>query len=559
MVFLLNKEEHFQKVHQIILQHKYAISLVLVNLITNYLFILKFKFYSDDWSAIVHSFVAPVTYSDLLRYPDRPIYYVILKFQEHVFQDTAIFYHIFGFITTSIILILIYYIAKKIFLDFGYPAEIYPFLAALIYCVMFNKDEMYPWALVALGFYSIVYLVSFYAYINKEKDHYLTYSLIAYTLGIFTYESGIAIPVVFFAYDILLKEDYKKSFLFAIPLLINLIVRKTAWFGYGITGYERGFGEWGVQSIFHNVFDFVSASLFIIIRQILYALHGLQALGYMLIIIAIVNLAILFVLYKQIDLKNISRCRNGSLVILFVIITLGFSFPFILRGGLLSGSLPTRSFEFIDIGIAFLLVFLVANISKPRLMKVLVLVFIGICIFLCQGLYMNWVISGDIQNDVYHYIEDHAGEIQSFDYVYFNTTSYVVNRPNAIDESIFYPVAKIYYLYIRHDTQALEQRIQMQTQRTNDLKTINEYDRYYNAKGLDNYALASMLAVKTEKFNDDDYSDYLIYGKSSNVPVEVTRDYIIIQSIPGAENITINRSRIYEIDYDMVYPNRNSA
>jgi hypothetical protein len=554
MEILLDKIEQLKKVYQLIIQNKYIIVLILVNFITNYLFILQYKFYSDDWSTIVNPFVAPNSYSYLFLNPDRPIYFVIFKVQALIFQDFALIYHILGFITTSIILILIYKIAKKLFSDFNYSAEIYPFLAALIYCILFNKDEMYPWALVALGFYSIMYMVSFYTYINKKKDHYLGYSLITYTLGLFTYESGIALPVIFLSYDILLKKDYKKSFLFAIPLVFNLMVRKTSWFGYGTTVSSKSFGDWGFQNILHNVFDFISASIFMIFRQIFYALQGLQTLGSLIIIITILNLIILYILYKLIDFNNIPRYGNIYFGFLLVIITAAFAFPFILRGGLLSGSLPTRSFEFIDIGIAFILTFIVAYISKPHLMKILVLIFIGTSIFLCQGLYMNWVVAGDIQEDVYHFIGEHSNEIKSYDYIYFNTTSYVLNRPNAIDESVFYPVAKIYFQYIRNDPQALEQRITAQKQKFSGSTIDNEYDRYFNAKGLDNYALISMLSIKTDTFN----SNNLIYGKNNNVPLEVTNEYMIFQSpYPGGQNTTIKKSQVYEINYDKVYPINN--
>jgi hypothetical protein len=551
----LDPNEQIKKFRQWIIQSKYIIVLILVNFITNYLFIFQYKFYSDDWSVVVNPDFTRFSYFHYILNTERPIYDVIYKFQRELLGDYTLVYHILGLISTTILLILIYKIAKKIFADFNYTADIYPFLGALIFCVLFNKDEIYPFALLAFNFPFIIYMVSFYAYINKERDHYLVYSLIAYTLGLFTYESGIALPAIFLSYDILLKKDYKKSFLFAIPLIFNLLVRKTIWFGYGNFTSGQGFGQWGVQSILQNTFDFMSVSIFMVFRQILYALHGLQELNVLIIGIIIVNFAILYVLYKLIDFNKIPRSGNIYLGLLLVIITAVFAFPFILRGGLLSGSLPTRSFEFIDIGIAFLLVFIVAYLSKPQILKILLLIFIGTCIFLCQGLCMNWVISGNIQDDVYQYIGEHSDEIQTYDYVYFNTSSYIINQPNAIDESVFYPIAKIYYQYIRHDPQALEQRIKAQQQKSSGLTVNNEYDRYFNAKGLDNYALASMLSVKTEKFDDKNYTNYLIYGKTTNVPLEVTNNYIVFQQpFPGGQNITVEKSRVYEINYDKVYP-----
>ena len=160
---------------------------------------------------------------------------------------------------------------------------------------------------------------------------------------------------------------------------------------------------------------------------------------------------------------------------------------------------------------------------------------------------------------MYHFIGEHSDEITSYDYVYFNTTSYVINQPNSIDESAFYPVARIYFKYIRNNPQALEQRIISQKQKLSDPTSNNEYDRYFNAKSLDNYALASMLSIKIDKFNGKNYTDYLIYGKTTNVPLEVTNEYITYQQpFPGGQNFTVKKSRIYEINYDKVYAINNS-
>lgn len=555
MVFFPAQRDISNSIHQTVIQHKYTVMLIITNFITNYLFLFQYKFYSDDWYLIVNPFGAQQSYGYILGIADRPIYFSVLKFQAQVFQDVALLYHIAGFISTSVIIILIYLIAKKLVADFGYQSEIFPFLVALLYCVLFNKDEMYPWALVALGVYSILYMVSFYTYIHKEKKYYFGYSLITYTLALFTYESGIVLPVIFFFYDLLLKNDFKRSFVFAIPLTFNLLVRKTDWFGFGHTLSSNGFGQWGVQSIISNFFDFLSASLFIVIRQVVFALHGLQSMDYLIIALILVNLTFLSALYKIIDSASLPRRGDLSFAFFLLIVTAAFSFPYILRGGLLSGSLPTRSFEFIDIGIAFLLVFTITYIAKPPVAKIIVLLLVGIGIFLCQGLFMNWVVSGNIQDDVYKYIGKNADEISTYDYVYFNTTSYVQKKPNTFDESVFYPIAKLYYQYIRHDPRALEQRIIVQQQKLSGSTLSNEYDRYFNAKCLDHYVLAGMLSLKIDKFDKENFSQYLIYGNTNNVPVSVTNKSMIIQQpYPDGENITVERSRIFEINYRAVYP-----
>lgn len=550
--------DYLQKMHRILVRNSPVVLLVILNFITNYLFLFQYKFYSDDWNIIITPWTAPFGY--YLLSPERQIYYLIFKIQVAILHDTALWYHILGFISTSIILVLIYKIAQKLFTDFHYTSDIYPLLSAVIYCILFNKDELYPWAFMALGFYSIIYLIAFYTYINKEKEHYLGYSLIAYTIGIFTYESAMTLPLLFFSYDILLNKDYKKSFLFVIPLAINLIIRKTSWFGFGSTVYVRSFGEWGLQSILKNVIDFITASAFMSLRQIVYAFQGFQSLwGLQIVLLLLIDGLLLYLLYRQFEEKGISKkiCRGSlRMAILSIIIVATFALPYIIRGGLLSGSLPTRSFEFIDIGIAFILAMVVLGISmNSRYKKILILAGIGICIILCQGLYANWVVSGEIQNNVYNYIGNHASEIESHDYVYFNTSSFIQNKPNVIDESLFYPIAKIYFVYIRHDPQAFEARVESQQQKMAGTFSSNEYDRYYNAKGLDNYALLAMLSVKVgSKFNSDNYGN-LIYGKNNNVPIQINASTITFQQpYPGGSNMTINRSSVFEIRYEDVFP-----
>lgn len=555
----LNPVSLLNRGRQQVIRYKYVIALILVNFVTNYLFILQYKFYSDDWSVIVHPITYPWTesYSYLLMTPGRPIYWMIFKFQAQIFQNYALLHHITGFITTSVVLILIYAIVKKIFSDFNYNSEIFPFLTAILYCILFNKDEMYPWAVMAFAGYSLLYLISFYTYIHKERPRYLGYSLIAYTLGLFTYESGVALPLIFLAYDFLLKKDYRKSFLFAIPLAFNIVVRKTSWFGYGMGSdiWGNSTGIPGVQSIISNTFDFLSASVFLIIRQILYALQGVQNMGTLILFVLLIDSAILYILYKMLEVPDMPEKGNRYLGLLAVTIAIVFAAPYIMRGGLLSGALPTRSFEFVDIGIALLLTLVILlSFSNPRYQKILILIMIGTGMLICQGLYMNWVVSGDIQDATYRFIEEHSADIQTYDYIYLNTPSFVRNRPNAIDESVFYPVAKLYFLYIRNDIRALETRMDAQNQKMSGSVMDNEYDRYFNAKCLDNYALIAMISAETGNRSSTWSEQTVIYGKKTNVPLEINKNTLTFQQpYPGGENRTVNRSSVFEINYEKVF------
>jgi hypothetical protein len=443
---------------------------------------------------------------------------MIYKFQGQILQNYVLLYHIIGFITSSVVLILVYLIVRKLFSDFDCSSELYPFLIAAVYCVLFNKDEIYPWAVFAFASYSLFYLVSFYTYINKEKKHYLWYSLVAYTLGLFTYESGIALPLIFLSYDVLRKKDYKLSFLFGVPLIFNLLVRLTSWFGIGSKEYTT----WGNDvsnliswDILHNIIDFVSVSVFTIFRQILYAINGFEAIGLIIIGVISLDVVLLYILFKFNIPKQLPQIRNFPLIVISIIIIAAFAAPFIIRGNLLSGGLPTRSFEFIDIGFAMLVVLAIGYFSTMKVRQILIMVLIGASILLCQGLCMNWVVSGNIQNDIYNYIGQHSVEINGYDYVYFNTTSFILGKPNAIDESIFYPIARLY------NPQIINQRL---------IANDSEYDRYYNAKCLDNYALLAMLTMEVNpKYN---YQN-LIYGNTTVIPAY--------------------KSQIFEINYSGVY------
>jgi hypothetical protein len=424
-------------------------------------------------------------------------------------------------------------------------------LAALMYCVLFNKDEFYPWALFCFGFSFIVYLISFYTYLYKNRNGYLAISLITYAIGLFTYEIGVALPVIFFFYDFLLKKDFKKSFFYAIPLAFCLIVRKTQWFGYGHVFGDHGFGNWGITSLISHSVEFLGVSGFMIFRQILYAIKGWETIGILLIVIIVIIVMFLYLLSRKMEIPNTPRKYNYTLGLFILVVIAAFIFPYILQGGVLSGGVATRSFIFIDIGIALFLTSLVILLSRFSYIKIIILILIGLSMLLCQGLYMNWVVSGTIQEDVYTYIDNHTDQISEYDLIYFNTTSFVRNKPNAIDETVLYPIAEFFFKVAGRDSAALEQRRTAQQGKLDGSVLIREYDRYYNAKCLDEYALADMLYKKVDNFN----RTKLVYGKMSvNIPLEVTSGFLVYETSYTDDKIkTVNMSQVLDINYGTIY------
>jgi len=525
---------------QAIRTRKDLIILILLNFITNYLFIFQYGFYSDDWSLIVYSDFITSSYRYLLLDSQRPIDQVLFKFMAEVIPHQPIWFHLIGFITTSLMLLLVYEIAKKIFHEFGCNGLVYPFVTAVIYCVLFNKDQIYPWAILSNGFGYLTYLLSFYFFLHRKQQWYLIFSLSAYTLGLFTYEIGFALPILFLAYEYLADKKEKAAFIFAVPLTGYLLIKMTRWFGYGHVIFDRGIGNWEIHALLSHSLHIIEAIFYIPLKQLVYATIGLQQLPLWIVGgLIVMNLAVVHFILNRIAPFSSTPWFSPKYLLFTIITTASFTLPYVLRG-----AIETRGFVFIDIGLALLIVPALLRLPDRSGLHIGLTIIIVASIIICQGLYVNWVMAGNIQRDIDRYIGNNAEKIEQFDYVYLNTTSFAMHRPYKVERDILGPLKDLYYRGLWQDPFKEGDKVQG---RISPLSCWNcTYSPYYNVPGLDTWALSSMMRGNL----GIPHVPLLLYGQDSVQPVGITDVTITYENISsGGPAITVEKSRIFEIQY----------
>ncbi|PKL60144.1 MAG: hypothetical protein CVV33_04190, partial [Methanomicrobiales archaeon HGW-Methanomicrobiales-4] len=273
--------------------------LILANFIANFLFIWKYSLYSDDWSAIAISSDTSTSYLTLLLDAQRPLLYVTDKFVSSL-QLNVISLQVCGFLLSSLLLVLLYLIVRKITIDCDYTSRYIPFLICLLYVVLFNKDEIYPWLIVStcnmVGY--LLYAISILGYLYRERKPFLIISLIAFFLGLLTYEIGLALPVFFVVLEFLDRKRIRESLLYLIPLALILLIRSTEWFGYGSVRLVReATGMDPLLFLLHTVL-FLFTSVLIISNQIQFSIVGWNQMSYLVmatvILVDLVLIALVF-------------------------------------------------------------------------------------------------------------------------------------------------------------------------------------------------------------------------------------------------------------------------
>jgi hypothetical protein len=527
-----------------IVAYKKEIVLVLLNFITHYLFIFQYKFYSDDWMQIVYSYSSSYSYFHLLLDSQRPISWVLFKFIAEVIPHQPLWYHLFGFGTTSLMLLLIYEIAKIICIDFGWNGPEYPFITAVVYCVLFNKDELYPWAILCLGISYLTYLFSFYCFLRRDQPGYLLISMITYALGLFTYEIGFALPLIYLAYDFLKGRRVWTGLMYGIPLTGYLLVRITHWFGYSyVFFYDQGIGNWDIHALLSHSVHIVWAVFYIPLKQMIFAMIGLQQLplsivgGLLMIDVVVVYL----ILNRGVNISNTSRISPKYLLFSLITIT-SFALPYVLLG-----FIESRGFIFIDIGLALLIVPALLRLPDRSGLHIGLTVVIALSIIICQGLYVNWVMAGNIQSDVDRYIHENAEEIEQYNYVYFNTTSFALHKPYKVEGSILVQLKDLYHRTFGQKEIKQEDRL---LQGISSSSCWNcTYAPYYNAPGIYPWDLSSILRGNMGASN----VPLLLYGDDSLHPVGISEVTITYEDKrKGGPAITVEKSRVFEIHYCQV-------
>lgn len=522
----------------------YLLVLFITNIISNYLFINYLKFFSDDWSHQV--FVRAINWAAHLT-SERPLMYILLEVQGYIFQENYLLYHLTSLIMTTTFLFILFYVMKRIANDFNILNEGFPFLVTLIFCILFNKDEIYAWPTTSLAnnFAYLVFLCSLFFFLNQKKRIYLIYSLCFFTIGLFTYEVGIALPAFFILYSIISGRNWKQALTFFIPIFFYIFMRVTHIFGFGTDGVNRGIGTYNAGIII-NILLFPFAYLAKTTLMILHSIIGwMQMNTVQFLIIICINLLLITLLIWIFNKKEnffIPNEKIKTLLVVSLLIIFTFAAPHIIRG---SFALADRHNCLIDIGISmaigtlFFYKFKCGSLKKPILAT-----FIASCLIFNQGLFYNWVICGDIQDDIYRSLYENKDELKKYDYFIFNSSSFTNHIPNTIDGRNHPIVSE---LETRIPSTLLKRWIMQNFESSDDIG----YYQYYNARALETWSLRAMIDYLVPKENKT-----IFYTNFSEMPYYIdskNKSFISYVNRESGMKYLVKKDDVFEINHTFVY------
>jgi hypothetical protein len=506
-------------------KYKDYLALIFLNIFTNYLFIGYFKFVSDDWPQLVYSDIAIYPLSHLFLESQRTGQFVLTKIFFDTLGESAFGYHLVNLITTTVLLILVYLILKELLkILFLNPTRL-AFMGAVFFCILFNKDELYSWA--ALFYDNIafaLYLASFYLFIQSAKRWYYFYvSWLLFAIAIFIYEIGVLLPVAYIFYALIEQKNCRNVSFFIIPPIAYMLIRLTNWFGYGwmyINRYQNYFSLNFLSTFIDTCIHNVIASIGITTINLFYAVLGLLKLNVIfLCILLILDLIVagIIVSYFICPLTNsVSKNyeRKFIQIILFCLIGLAFSYITISAHGIVR----PRYLLFIDFFVILLLIILINPLIKTQKHAVILIAIITMCLLINQGLYTNWVISGEIQDSVNKAIFSHASDISKGDYFFVNSSDLFRNNPNYV-----FNIGSKFSLIVNQNSNQV-------------------YYPYLNAEGLAGWSVGAMM--RGAQINQT--STTLIYGDEGNVFVSSENGKITYKNSITGNYYTIKQSEYYE-------------
>jgi hypothetical protein len=518
--------------------YKYILGLFFLNFFTHYLFIFHYSFVSDDWSEIVYPIFSQYTVTNLILESQRPLLYVTGKVIVPIFGSYVLAYQILTLITTTLIIILVFLIAKSLFKHVFQDPRSNAFLVATFFCVIFNIDQLYAWgSMFAVNIAFVLYLSSFYFYINaNQKQHYLFLSIFTFLIALFFYELGIFLPLICLFYDLIFNRDWKKSLLYVLPLGIYGIIRVTHWFGFGWVYmnrdqifYSSQFLHEFSQNFLHNIVQEIALTGF----NIFYGISGLLNLNDVVLFILIVfdGLCIFFII-KYLVIPGFSReCEQYNLKNAVKLLFIGIV-GIILTHTVISlhGLADTRHLIFIDFFIFLIIVAFVGPVLAKKSATTPLFCIIVACVLISQGLSVNWIIAGDICSSVNQSIFENSKNISQYNYVFVNGTDLLKATPYAGPKYNF---------------------------------QNGQYNLYLNSPCLPDYSIISMLSRGGTNIT----GVHLIYGNtldgnSTNVILVSNNGSIIFYDVTTKTYHSINRTEYFEFNstnlLDHYYVNERS-
>jgi len=414
---------------------EYYVSLILLNFVTNYIFLSYYGFVSDDWSTM-----SPVNeYSDipalqLFFEPQRPFTYLIFKSLPLIFGNNQVLFFLLSFVLSSVLLIMVFLVVHSLLNQIKKCPPSYSYLVSVLYCILYNKGELYAFgSTMPNTVASVLYFVSFYYFINSEKKPYYVYiSLVCFTLALFTYELGIFFPVLYLIYVFSYKKPVKNVLMFIAPVVFFAIIRITNWFGFGLVLSKASvisLSELTSSSSTSQIVSYFTDNLIVqipfFLKSITFGNVGLKGLPFTTLVLLllldwIIAVLVVWILIKDLPEEKFDIPFQRKIPLILMGIT-GIFVPFVLVS--LHGLMATRYMGFIDIFACFIGILVVMKyLKKTAIVIIPLFLLVVFCLMINQGLFFNYVVSHNVQHNMDEAIVDNMENIVRHEAVFINVS-----------------------------------------------------------------------------------------------------------------------------------------
>jgi hypothetical protein len=257
----------------------------------------------------------------------------------------------------------------------------------------------------------------------------------------------------------------------------------------------------------------------------------------LILFIVIISLILIIIIYRYIEVLYSVEKFNLKIPFVSLILSITFCIPYVVRGGLQG---VTREFYLIDIGVSLCIISCLMLIKDDKKIKFIVILLVTIGFVVNQGLFYNYVICGDLLEEIDTHIQKNSDLLQDYDYIYFNTSSFMENMPNTISNT---SILHLFSIGLLNKIIGTDHSLQ----KTDLIDPGKGYSFYYNANALDKWALLAM--IREQKPGDVIVIYDSFYGF---VPINITDNEIIYREVGNDTVYSVNKDEVLEINYSSV-------
>lgn len=431
--------------------------LLVTNLAAHFLPFERASLGNDDYALSVKAIglSTPDIFSLSIRQPDRPLAFALLMSQEKFLRDNPLAGILFVLFFTSTVLIAAFFLLKTLFNDLFLAT-----LGSIIFCLIPNKLEIYHIPVYTPNSVAhLFYIISFIFMISYAKGGralYFFVSIISYSIGLFFYETGFFLPLVYIGYFYLTKDRaLRKSFYFLLPAVLYVLFKTTGVFGFADPSAVH-FHTPALSMLPTNVLDLFHHYLGrYMARNVIYGFYNFLAIKplWLFIVLDIVLLALISVIMRRRQAKVVDR----RLLVIGALSFVFLSAPIVLNS---FGGVGGRHLELPLIGVVIFMIWLLEKAKKFR--NALYLFFITVALVVCQGNAWTQVIACRLNGAVYEVMKENKDKLIEADNIIIDTKSFADLIP---------------YTWVKRD--------------------FNVLNTYYGAQAFEDWGLASMVRLTT--------------------------------------------------------------